>query len=61
MASLVVIGTSPNMDTSVGAGPYRSERAAHEASNEMLYRGWTPEVIELTPVAEIPYVHGEVQ
>jgi hypothetical protein len=59
MAHLVVIGTSPHMDTSIGAGPFRSEQAARDASDEMIYRGWTPEVVELIPVSEIPSAHGD--
>lgn len=56
---LVVIGTSPFNDTSVALGPFRAEKAARNAADELDQRGWNSEVVPLSCITEIPHVTNE--
>jgi len=56
---LAVIGTSPFNDTSVAVGPFRSEKSAQAAAEELDLRGWNTEVVPLGRVADMPYVSND--
>jgi hypothetical protein len=56
---LIVIGTSPFHDTSVAVGPFRSEKKAGDAADELTSRGWNAETIPLSRITEIPELVNE--
>jgi hypothetical protein len=55
----VVIGISPFHDTSVAAGPYRSEARAEVAREGLTLKGWNAEVVELTRTEDVPTVRND--
>lgn len=59
MSQYVVIGTSPFADTSVAAGPFRSQGRAERVDTEMTFRGWNTEICELISESDIPWVTND--
>lgn len=58
MSTYVVIGTSPWVDTSVVAGPFRSPAAARVADDELTALGYNTEVVECLRVADLEPLKG---
>ncbi len=56
---LIVIGTSPFHDTSVAVGPLKTSAAAHTAADDLTYRGWNTEIVELVKAADVHFLAGE--
>jgi hypothetical protein len=50
---LVVIGTSPDHDTSIVVGPYIKEHTANRAATRLVKSGWNAEVVQLQTVSEV--------
>lgn len=59
MNQLVVLGTSPFIDTSVAVGPFRSQERAQDAVLELEYKGYVTETVELVPASEIDFVTND--
>ena len=55
MATYVVIGTAPDVDTSVVVGPFRSIERARSVSEDMDQFGYVTEVAECQTLAEVGY------
>lgn len=53
MSQYVVIGTAPTMDVTVAVGPFRSEKAASEAWNELTAKGYNAETCPLLKVDDL--------
>jgi len=53
MTDLIVIGTSPASDVSVAVGPFRSERTAAAAADELTAKGYNAEVCPLVTVGAV--------
>jgi hypothetical protein len=51
--TLVVVGISPFVDTSIACGPFRSRDRASEVSEELTLKGYNTEVIELMASADV--------
>jgi hypothetical protein len=53
MSMLVVLGTSPAVDVTVAVGPFRNERTARMAADELIAKGYTTEVCSLWTAADV--------
>lgn len=55
----VVIGTHPDVDTSVAVGPFRSLEKAAAADAKLTAKGYVSETCTLYDVDELEPLHGE--